>query len=372
MDLPRNLIYRERTELAEALELPICQLLYDKLKLSYSEESARKECISLCNDVWWLVCQDLFTEWGIPREMFYTSASGTHYDYTWVLAQVAAFPNVWTHDWNIEVFSDKHDNYNDLYIKIRDERKWWNEPYYNIHSYVIDFAPIKQWGDLSQFSPEFWNTITFGFEDDWLDILWYLAKTYNERLLLKNTINDAAKKIFESDFTYKPVYKWLLKAHSDLQKEHQQLLKEEQKRKECAILRLVRDDGKKLDVLYLRRQLELLIEMRKIPVKGNGYVWLAVWLFMKKMNILKGLKHSYFYELMKAWFPNKDYGKPDKMRIYNCDYLKNYNCHIWKYEEFKKIANPKTSEKGFNAITTLSIDLENYIKPSELWIAEED
>ena len=372
MDLPRNLIYRERTELSEALELPICQLLYDKLKLSHSEETVRKECITLCNDVWWLVCQDIFAESGIPRELYYTSASGAYYDYTWVLAQVAAFPNGWTNDWNCNVFRDESDNYNDLYQKIHDERKWWKEPYYNIHDYVIDFAPIEQWGNLSQFSPEFWQTITFGFEDDWLDCLWYIAKTYNDRLKLQAAISDAAELIFGPDLTYEKVYKWILKARSDLQKEKKKLLEEEQQAKECSILRLVRDDGKMLDIMYLRHQLELLIEIGKIPCKSKGYIWLAVWLFMKKGNILKVYKQSEFYELMKVWFPNKGYGDPDKMRIYNCDYLNKYNCQIWKFDEFKKKANPKASEKGFIAIKQLSIDLENYIKPSKLWIAEEE
>ena len=101
--------------------------------------------------------------------------------------------------------------------------------------------------------------------------------------------------------------------------------------------------------------------------KRNGYVWYAVWLFLKKNRLLNNNSQGAFHRLMKCWFPNADYGNDDKMRIYNSEYLENNRWQIWKYNEFKKTANIKASERGFNAIRELYEELEHSIIIDKLW-----
>lgn len=209
-----------------------------------------------------------------------------------------------------------------------------------------------------------WEEITQGFSKQIINEILHLWESYEEKSKVINLIEHARKSRWSktnNDDTAKKVV-----PYSARKTEEESLhLSPDEEEKKTLVLRRA---GKSLDTKALKNTLETMLDVGDIPSgKRDGYVWYAVWLFLKKSNLLHDYSQSAFHRLMMSWFPGADYGNDDKMRRYNSEYLEKHNCQIWKYEEFKESAKPKTSERGFDAIKKLYEDLEHTIKITDIW-----
>ncbi|SEF48726.1 hypothetical protein SAMN05216354_0637 [Xylanibacter ruminicola] len=75
----KSLIFNERTELKDALRLPLCRKLYKDVKKSKGAEIAEKEALLLCNDVLWakFISQYENRTWG---QKYSLPVTGNEYD----------------------------------------------------------------------------------------------------------------------------------------------------------------------------------------------------------------------------------------------------------------------------------------------------
>ncbi len=362
----KKLVFREHTDINEAMVIPLCRILYNKVLVETNEKCAKREVLALYNDTLWLACQDYLGLLLIDPLNLIIDTESKFYNWEWVLATLATtnkgrgmfvndmmkHPEMMSLIKESELISDKEG------IDLND----WG---FSEDVCPVTYAPIKDWGDLDRYD---WEEMTGSYNIELLDKLYSVAQNDDERKKIYEAIRNDATITHSSYLKEEEVYSWLCKIRIDLQERGAELRYSEKTKCEQEVLNLQRGDSI-LDITFVRRYLKKLIKGGIIPTdKRSGYIWYSVWLFFFKNNLLNDKSLSAFYRLMNEWFPNREYGKADSMRIYNSVYLKKHNWQIWKFEEFKRKASPKVSERGFNRIRDLYKYLESHLLLEQIWI----
>lgn len=374
----KNLIFHERTELKDALRLPLCKRLYEEVKKDKGVETAEKETLLLCNDVLWAKFISLFEngEWG---QKYPLPVTGKEYDWRWVMAQLTdcmpyddeknnGLINIMASLYASSVYFDvnyKDDILLDYYKKIRFSTiETWPKLFeFNGVTEIVKIAPIEKWPPFLEIG---FHSFSRKLRELIVSELYFQAKSKNELGKVGDLLN--AYVYHFRNYQIVPEYDFLCRIKIELQEAEVERLHRLSDEEEGKTL-ILRRAGKNLDTNSLKNTLEIMLSNGDIPSgKRDGYVWYAVWLFFKKNKLLKEDSQGAFHRLMKSWFPRTDYGNDDKMRIYNSEYLEKYNWQVWKYEEFKKTSKIKTSERGFNAIKKLYEELEHTVIIAELWV----
>ena len=378
IEIIKNLIFNERTELKDALRLPLCRKLYKDVKKSKGAEIAEKEALLLCNDVLWakFISQYENRTWG---QKYSLPVTGNEYDWRWVIAQLTDCTSYDEEDDNSRVhilsalyassvcfnieYSDEC--LIDYYKEIRHSTidTWPKLLEFDGVMEIVKIAPIEKWPPLLEIE---FHSFSRRLRELIVSELYYQAKSRNELNKVGDLLN--AYVFHFRNYQIVPEYDFLCRIKIELQEAEAERLHRLSEEEEGKTL-ILRRAGKNLDTNTLKNTLERMLSNGDIPSgKRDGYVWYAVWLFFKKNKFLKEGSQGAFHRLMKSWFPGADYGNDDKMRIYNSEYLEKYNWQIWKYEDFKKTSKIKTSERGFNAIKKLYEELEHAINVTELWV----
>jgi hypothetical protein len=374
----KNLIFNERTELKDALRLPLCKKLYIELRKNKGEEIAKKDALLLCNDVLWAKFISLFEnrEWG---QKYTLPVTGTSYDWRWVMAQLTdctsydeekgnglihIMASLYASSVCFEVdYQDKI--LIDYYKEIRFSTfvTWPKLIEFNGVMEIVKIAPVEKWPPLFEVG---FHSFSRKLRELIVSELYFQAKSKNELCKVGNLLN--AYVFHFRNYQIVPEYDFLCRIKIELQEAEAERIHRLSDEEEGKTL-ILRRAGKNLDTNSLKSTLDIMLSNGDIPSgKRDGYVWYAVWLFFKKNRLLKEDSQGAFHRLMRSWFPEADYGNDDKMRIYNSEYLEIYNWQVWKYEEFKKTSKIKTSERGFNAIKKLYEELEHSINIADLWV----
>ena len=374
----KNLIFNERTELKDALRLPLCKKLYIEVKKNKGEELAKKETLLLCNDVLWAMFISLYEnrEW---KQKCSLPVTGKESDWRWVMAQLTDCTSYDEEKGNglIHIMASLYASSVCFDVDYRDEclTEYYKEIRYStIKTWpkllefdgvmeIVKIAPVEKWPPLLEIE---FHSFSRRLRELIVSELYYQAKSKNELNKVRDLLN--AYVFHFRNYQIVPEYDFLCRIKIELQEAEAERLHRISDEEEGKTL-ILRRAGKNLDTNTLKNTLEKMLINGDIPSgKRDGYVWYAVWLFFKKNKLLKEDSQGAFHRLMKSWFPEADYGNDDKMRIYNSEYLQKYNWQIWKYEEFKKTSKIKTSERGFNAIKKLYEELEHTVNISELWV----
>lgn len=373
----KSLVFNERSELKDALRLPLCKKLYQSLKKTEGIDFAKKETLLLCNDVLWAKYISLFEnrDWG---QKFTLPVSGTSYDWRWVLAQLTdctsydeekddKLVNIMASLYATSVCFDVDYQDRILFERYKEIRyrtidSWPKLLEFNGVMEIVKIAPIDKWPPLLDVG---FFSLSRKLRELIVSELYYHARSKEELCKVKDLLN--AYVFHFRNYQMVPEYNFLCRIRIELQEAEAENLHKLLNEEEGKTL-VLRRAGKDLDTNYIKNTLETMLNKGDIPSgKRDGYVWYAVWLFFKKNRLLKDDSQGAFHRLMKCWFPGADYGNDDKMRIYNSEYLVNNPWQIWKYNEFKKTAKIKASERGFNAIRKLYEELEHSIIIDDLW-----
>lgn len=362
----KKLVFKDVNDLEEALMIPLCKKFYNQLAQKEGVEVAKRETLSLYNESRWLTCQDLLGLLLIDPMVLRPATNSKFYDTSWLLALQGATSGL-TINKTIAKEMPLLMQLLDEETKIPEkERPYLNDWGFPNKSCPITYAPLDEWGDLNRY---YWDEMTAMFNLELLDQLYEKAYTWEKRQELFDAIRSDAKVTWGDSMKDDEVYLWLCKVKIELLKAPSDEFEKSKNTIEENVL-FLQKGNEKLDVGYLKSCLKELIRHEAIPSKGYGYIWYAVWLFFKKNKLLKDDSQRAFHRLMNCWFPNCGYGDDDKMRLYNSLYLEQYRWQIWKYEEFKKTAKGKASERGFNAIYALSENLERQIDTQIMWKKE--
>lgn len=379
----KKLIFWERTDLEEALRLPLCKRLYSELKKTESEAVAEEEALALCNDVLWAIFIEVFADLTWDRK-YPIPTTGHYYDWRWVIAQLT--------DTNSETyFEEEIDDDSRMLMTdcIYESKKAfdfdpWDDKLFELYK-SIRGNTIHTWPRLVDYCLRFIDVVKIANVVNWppllsirfyelpsklrqfiIDDLSRQCLTYNEALLLRDLLEEYVYHV--ENFEKVNEYCQLCRLIVEIQKYEKIKHNEAMKQVESEVLILKRGN-KVLNTEGIREYLMKLLNLNIIPIgKKHGYEWYAVWLHFKKNAILKNDAQSSFEKLMDAWFPKCGYGRSEQMRRYNSQYLENNDWHIWKFEEFKRTAQVKTSEKGFKAIYDLSFYLGTYMDLNKYWI----
>lgn len=389
-DVIKQLTFNKRTNINEAFQLPLCKRLYNELVETKGVEYATGEALALCNDVLWAIFIGEFEDHTWDRK-YPIPDSGTSYDWQWVIAQLTD-TNIETYyeDDSIDVFdyyeficdssSSFEFDYRDeklieLYTSIRGETKktWPKLLEYCGYFETLKVANVNEWPSL--LSIEFYS-LTSNFREIIIDEIARQCLTYRDACRLKELLEEYVYHF--QNFYILPEYPLLCRTIVEMQKYERIKHDESMKRVEANVLEL-KKGNKALNTDYIIDFLQKLMDTNIIPVdKRHGFVWYAVWLFFKKMDLLKDKSQSAFEELMSVWFPGCGYGKSDLMRRYNSKFLEKNNWQIWDYKYFKqekeekkrenKNGKDRYSQSGFEEIKELYRTLETYLKPRNYWI----
>ena len=376
-DIIKRLTFNKRTNIKEALLLPLCKKLYNKLVDTKGKEYAEIEALALCNDVLWAKYISLFEnrDWG---QKYTLQVSGLSYDWRWVLAQLTdctsydeekddslvnimaslyATSVIFDVDYQDKVLVERYKE-----IRYRTIDSWPKLFEFNGVMEIVRIASIDKWPPLLDVG---FFSLSRKLRELIVSELYYHAQSKEDLCKVRDLLN--AYVFHFRNYQMVPEYNFLCRIKIELQEAEAEKLHQLKDEEEGKTL-VLRRAGKNLDTNVLKNTLESMLNKGDIPSgKRNGYVWYAVWLFLKKNRLLNNNSQGAFHRLMKCWFPNADYGNDDKMRIYNSEYLENNRWQIWKYNEFKKTANIKASERGFNAIRELYEELEHSIIIDKLW-----
>lgn len=360
----KKLVFKDVTDLDEALEIPLCKKFYNQLAVKEEDDVAKRETLSLYNESRWLTCQELLCLQMVDLCVLRPSTNSKYYDTNWLLALKGATSGLLL-DKNMEKeMPMMMQLLNDNSIIAREDRPSLNDWGYPHFSCPVTYAPISEWGDLSMYD---WEEMTVMYNLELLDQLYKKAKTWKERQMLFEVIRSDAKVTWNTHLKEEKVYLWLCKIRVSLMKAPSDEVENKNSKIEKDVLVLKRGEDL-LDKGYLKSSLKQLIHRGTIPTtRGYGYIWYAVWLFFKKNNLLRNDSQRAFHRLMDCWFPNCGYGDDDKMRLYNSVYLERYRWQIWKYEEFKRTAKSKTTKRGFEGILNLYEELEGLINTQIIW-----
>lgn len=378
----KKLIFWKRNDLEEALRLPLCNRLYCELKEKEGEATAKDEALALCNDVLWSIFIEEFADLTWDRK-YPIPVTGKCYDWRWVMAQLT--------DTNCETYyveeigdnsrlfledciceSQKAFDFNpwdeellELYRSIRGK---------TIHTWpkLLDFArfiEVERVANVNHWPPLFeirFFELPSKLRIFIIDDLSRKCLTYKDALLLRDLLEEYVYHF--SNFEFRHEYCQLCRVIVEIQKFEKIKHSEAMKKVESEVLELKRGN-KVLNTEGIRDYLISLINLKIIPT-GNkhGYEWYAVWLFFKNKALLKKDTQSSFERLMEAWFPKCGYGRSEQMRRYNSKYLEDNRWQVWKYIEFRKTAQGKTTEKGFNSIQSLYHTLDTYMDLNKYWI----
>ena len=391
-DIIKRLTFNKRTNIDDAFLLPLCKKLYNKLVDTKGKKYAETEALALCNDVLWAIFIENFEDHAWDQK-YPIPVSGTSYDWRWVIAQLT--------DTNIDTYDeddsdDLYDYYGficdssssfefdyrdekliELYACIRGETKktWPKLLDYSGYFETLKVANVSEWPSL--LSIEFYS-LTSRFRVIIINEIAMQCLTYKDACRMKELLEEYV--YYFQNFYILPEYPLLCRTIVELQKYERIKHDESMKRVESKVLELKRGN-KALNTDYIIDFLQKLIDTDIIPVdKRHGFVWYAVWLFFKKMELLKDKSQSAFEELMSVWFPGCGYGKSDLMRRYNSKFLENCKWQIWDYKYFKqekedkkkdknkKSSKDRYSQSGFEEIKELYRTLETYLKPKNYWI----
>lgn len=374
----KSLIFNERTELKDALRLPLCRKLYKEVKKTKGAEIAKIETLLLCNDVLWAKFISLFEnrEWGHKYSL---PVTGNEYDWRWVMAQLTdctinnekkenGLVNIMASLYACSVYFDvdyKDECLTEYYKEIRNStiETWPKLLEFNGTMEIVKIAPVGKWPPLLEIE---FHSFSRELRELIVSELYFQAKSKNELGKVGDLLN--AYVFHFRNYQIVPEYDFLCRIKIELQEAEAERLHRLSDEEEGKTL-ILRRAGKNLDTNTLKKTLETMLSNGDIPSgRRDGYVWYAVWLFFKKNKLLKEDSQGAFHRLMRSWFPGTDYGNDDKMRIYNSEYFEKNNWQIWKYEEFKKTSKIKTSERGFNAIKKLYEELEHAIIITKLWV----
>ena len=374
----KNLVFNERTEIKDALKLPLCKKLYKAVKETQGAEIAKKETLLLCNDVLWAMFISLFEnrEW---RQKYTLPVTGTSYDWRWVMAQLTDCTSYDEEKENglVHIMASLYASSVCFDVDYQDECliKYYKEIRYStIETWpkLLEFngimeiekiAPVNKWPPLLEIG---FHSFSRKLRELIVSELYFQAKSGNELSKVGDLLN--AYVFHFRNYQIVPEYVFLCRIKIELQEAEAERLHRLSDEEEGKTL-ILRRAGKNLDTNTIKNTLEVMLSDGDIPSgKRDGYVWYAVWLFFKKNRLLKDDSQGAFHRLMKSWFPGSDYGNDDRMRIYNSEYLENNNWQIWKYEEFKRTAKIKTSERGFYAIKKLYEEMEHAINITKLWV----
>ena len=373
-DVIKQLTFNKRTNIDEALQLPLCKRLYNELVATKGVEYATGEALALCNDVLWAIFIGEFEDHTWDQK-YPIPVTGTSYDWRWVIAQLT--------DTNMETYYeddsiDEYDYYGfiydssssfefdyrdekliELYTSIRGEtQKTWPKllDYFG-SSETLKVANVNEWPSL--LSIEFYS-LTSKLRTIVINEIARQCLTYKDACRLKDLLEEYVYHF--KPFHWLQEYPLLCRTIVEIQKYERIKHDESMKKVESKVLELKRGN-KALNTDYIIDFLQKLIDTNQIPVdKRHGFVWYAVWLFFKKMELLKHpYSQSAFEELMAIWFLECGYGKSDKMRRYNSDFLEKNNWEIWDYKFFKEEKEKKKkggqekgkdkySESGFNCL----------------------
>lgn len=359
----KKLVFKDVNDIEEALMIPLCKKFYNQLVLKEGVDVAKSETLSLYNESRWLTCQNLLDILLVDPMVLKPDTNSKYYDANWIFALQGATSGLYLDKEiakEMPLLMQLLDEDNNIPSRERPYLNRWGFPN---GSCPVTYAPLDEWGDLNKY---YWEDMTSMYNLKLLDQLYEKAYTWKKRQELFEAIRSDAKVTWGDTLKGEEVYLWLCKIKIGLLKAPSDEIEEKRSEVEENVLFLKKGNDM-LDIGYLKSCIKDFIRRDDIPSKGYGYIWYAVWLFFKKNNLLRDDSLRAFHRLMDCWFPNCGYGDEDKMRLYNSLYLERYRWQIWKYDEFKKTAKGKATERGFNAIRTLSEVLEYQINTQIMW-----